>query len=312
MTDPEHDGAILDRGIVRQLAAMRDYLDELRPGAGRALEALERWHDVELTYTSLAIEGSLLTRAETAAVLEHGLPTDGAKPLHDHQAAIGHMQALNHVRALARDAAPIREVEVRRIHALVLSGIDPGTAEAGPHRGAGCYSSRPRRIAGSAVVLPGPAELPALMGDLARWLGTAPATPETAFEAHWRLVAIHPFNDGNGRVGRLLMNLVLLRGGYTPVLIGPEHRAAYLDALERRGGGDAEPYAGFMASRLFDSLLHALHIAAGEARKETQVRGPTPPGREESSPGTTPDDLEGGRADEPPGAQGRAGEDSPP
>ena len=64
---------------------------------------------------------------------------------------------------------------------------------------------------------PSPAQVPALMGDFAQWLGAAAATPETAFVAHRRLVEIHPFNDGNGRTARLLMNLVLLRGGYPPV-----------------------------------------------------------------------------------------------
>ncbi len=220
MTDPDDD-VILHRGIVRQLAAMKEYLDELRPDAGGSLEALDRWHDVELTDTSLAIEGSRLTRTETAAVLEHGLAASlafGAEPPHDHLAAAGHAAALGLVRALAGEDAPLRELDVRRIHELALGGID--------REGAGCYSRRQRPIAGLAAALPGPAALPALMGDLARWLEAAPATSEAAFGAHWRLVAIHPSDDGNGRTGRLLMTLVLLRAGSPPVLIGPEERAA--------------------------------------------------------------------------------------
>ena len=66
-----------------------------------------------------------------------------------------------------------------------------------------------------------PVEVPALMGDFAAWLGSAIATPETGFAAHRRLVDIHPFNDGNGRPARLLMNLVLIRGGYPPVAVRP-------------------------------------------------------------------------------------------
>ena len=139
VTAPDHPGgAVMRSATARQLATMRDYLDELRPAAGCAFEALDRWHDVELTYTSLAIEGNLLTREETAAVLEHGLPIGGAKPLRDYQAAVGHMRALSHARALARDAAPIREVEVCRIHEFVLDGID--------RAGAGRYSRRRRRL----------------------------------------------------------------------------------------------------------------------------------------------------------------------
>jgi Fic family protein len=95
---------------------------------------------------------------------------------------------------------------------------------------------------------PSPAEVPALMGDFAAWLRAAPVTPETAFTAHRRLVDIHPFNDGNGRTARLLMNLVLIRGGYPPVAVRPEDRLAYIRALQQAqaGQGDAT----------FNRLLH--------------------------------------------------------
>ena len=243
--------------LMRQIAAAKALLDALRPAALRSLEALDRWHDVELTYTSNAIEGSTLTRAETATVIEKGL-TIGAKPLRDYLAAVGHMEALGYVRALARTADPL----VRRIHELVLGNVD--------REGAGRYSRHQRQIAGSLTTLPGPAELPSLMSDFAQWLQKAETTPETTFEAHWRFVAIHPFDDGNGRTGRLLMNLVLLRAGYPPVLIGPEERAAYLEALEARGRGDNAPYQAFMAARLLLTLERAVEAARAEeaARRE--------------------------------------------
>jgi len=80
------------------------------------------------------------------------------------------------------------------------------------------------------------------MDDFAAWLKQAPATPESAFSAHRRLVDIHPFNDGNGRTARLLMNLILIRGGYPPIIVRPEDRLAYLRALQEsqagRGDGD--------------------------------------------------------------------------
>jgi Fic family protein len=86
-------------------------------------------------------------------------------------------------------------------------------------------------------VFPAPAEIPARMGDFALWLRTAPDTPGPAFDAHSRLVDIHPFNDGNGRTARLLMNLILIRGGYPPVAIRPEDRLRYIRALQESQAG---------------------------------------------------------------------------
>ena len=120
-------------------------------------------------------------------------------------------------------------------------------------------------IAGSPLVLPSPAEIPARMGDFARWLAAAAPGPETAFEANARLVTIHPFADGNGRTARLFMNLILLKAGYPPVVVGPEHREGYIDALQAlQLRGDPEPYRRSMAVRLNAGLDHYLEIAAKE------------------------------------------------
>jgi Fic family protein len=77
------------------------------------------------------------------------------------------------------------------------------------------------------------------MGDFAAWLAHAPDSPDTAFTAHLRLVGIHPFNDGNGRTARLLMNLVLIRGGYPPVAVRPEDRLEYIRSLQQEQGGQS-------------------------------------------------------------------------
>ena len=245
----------------REIEENKRRLDALRPLTAKSLRALEAWYDVELTYTSNAIEGNTLTRAETAIVLEKGLTVRG-KPLKDHLEAIDHKDALDYVRQLAGRDEPIREADIRQIHRLVLARSQPGEA--------GRYARHQRQIAGSTARLPSPAEIPPLMGDFGRWLAQADPTPEIAFEAHWKLVAVHPFTDGNGRTARLLMNLILLKAGYPPVVIGPEQRPDDIDALEiRRTTGDAEPYRRFMAARLSASLDHHLEIAAKEL-------GPTP------------------------------------
>lgn len=227
--------------VTERLAAKKAELAALRPLSTATLRALDHWYDVELTYSSNAIEGSTLTRNETAVVLEKGITVSG-KPLRDHLEATGHRDALLYVRELATGTVLVREADVRNIHRLVLQRIDPEEA--------GRYSTHQRMIAGSSLVLPSPAEIPARMGDFAHWLEGAPPTPETAFDAHERLVTIHPFSDGNGRTSRLLMNLLLLRAGYPPVVVLPEDRVAYFDALDATRAGDRDSYHQFMATRL--------------------------------------------------------------
>jgi Fic family protein len=239
-----------------RISVLKRRLDALRPLSKGALESLEAWYEVELTYTSNALEGNTLTRQETALVLGQGITVRG-KPLKDHLEAIDHQDAWRFVRELAQRGAPIVEYDIRQIHALVLGRSDRDEA--------GRYSQRQRMITGSLAVLPSPAEVPALMGDFARWLAAAPANPATADEAHYRLVAIHPFTDGNGRTARLLMNLILLQAGYPPVVIPPEQRPDYVDALETRHvGGDTAPWQTFMEARLIESLERYLEILEKE------------------------------------------------
>ena len=244
-------------GVPDGIADRKARLDALRPLHGPSLAALDRWFDVELTFTSNAIEGSTLTRTETAVVVEKGI-TIGGKPLRDHLEALDHMDALALVRALASRSEPIREFDLREIHRLVLARSDPAEA--------GSYSRRQRLVLGSAAVFPPPSSIAPAMGDLARWLTEAPDGPDTAFEAHYRLVTIHPFSDGNGRTARLLMNLLLLRAGYPPVTIGPEQRTVYLDALEARQTTDeADAWRELMMSRLLASLdLYLSHLSGLE------------------------------------------------
>ena len=236
-----------------RIAEKKAQLDGLRPLHASSLRELAKWYDVELTYTSNAIEGNTLTRSETAIVLEKGITVSG-KPLRDHLEAAGHREALEYVRELATSAEPVRELDIRNMHRLILQRLEPDEA--------GRYSRHQRAIAGSDLLLPSPAEIPARMGDLTAWLVSAPPGPETAFDAHEKLVSIHPFSDGNGRTSRLLMNLLLLRAGYPPIVIAPADRLAYFDALDAARTPDRKPYYAFMYTRLEAALDHHLRFIA--------------------------------------------------
>jgi Fic family protein len=201
--------------------ALRKQLDSLRPLSAEALRNLEHYYDVEITYTSNAIEGNTLSAVETTLVIEQGV-TIGGKPLKDHLEALDHYDAIRYVRELAREPGRLTESDVGKLHRLVMQRSRPDIA--------GQYADLARlvRTETGQHRFPSPAEIPALMGDFAAWLGAAEDTTETAFEAHRRLVEIHPFNDGNGRTARLLMNLVLIRAGYPPIAVRPEDRVEYI------------------------------------------------------------------------------------
>jgi Fic family protein len=104
------------------------------------------------------------------------------------------------------------------------------------------------------------------MKDYGEWLSKAEPAPATSFDAHYRLVAIHPFGDGNGRTARLLMNLLLLREGYPPVAVRPEDRKTYLDTLEQASmRDDLKPFQIFLYRRLdatLEEYLSALQEVA--------------------------------------------------
>ena len=234
------------------VAALKAELDAQRPLATRAIAALRLYYDLELTHTSTAIEGNTLTARETAELVEHGI-TVGGKPIRDHLEVLDHQDALGWMRDLAGRDAPLGEGTVTELHRRIVLRSAPDIA--------GIYSIHPRRITGSAVVLPNPVKLPRLMGEFGAWLATADPSPTTAFEAHFRLVAIHPFGDGNGRTARLLMNLLLLRAGYPPIAVRPEDRPAYIASLEQAHmTGDLTSFQKLLTERLRATLIDYLDV----------------------------------------------------
>lgn len=251
-------------GLREATAAKKERLDRLRPLSPEALANLEHYYDLEITYTSNAIEGNTLTAVETTLVVEKGV-TIGGKPLKDHLEAIDHYDAIRWVRELAREASPLNESAVRDLHRLVMRRSRPEIA--------GQYADLARyvRTETGRHEFPSPAEIPPLMADLAVWLREAPGSPETAFVAHRRLVDIHPFNDGNGRTARLLMNLVLMRAGYPPIAVRPEDRLRYVRALQqsqsRQGSASFDTLLYERLEATLDEYLAALESSVQRERQ---------------------------------------------
>jgi Fic family protein len=240
-------------------------LDALRPLPSAQLDNLENWFRVELTYTSNAIEGNTLTRAETALVVEKGL-TVGGKTLVEHLEASNHVAALDWVREQVKQSPrSLSQRDVLTIHEMILHGIDEANS--------GRYRNIAVRISGSMVVLPNPRQVPDLMDEFERWLVGSLDTlhpVEHAADAHYRLVTIHPFVDGNGRTARLLMNMILIMHGYPPAIIRPRDRITYLNALEKgQTGGSKDDYFRLIAKAVDRSLDIYLNAAANEEIEPT-------------------------------------------
>jgi Fic family protein len=239
--------------IVREKKRELDDLKRrLRPGA---LDGLEHTHRIDITYASNAIEGNTLTAGETALVVEKGL-TIGGKPMKDHLEAIDHARALDWVLEIAaQESARIRETDIRNLHRLIVAQSNPEIA--------GRYAVRARFVNTSSgpFHFPAPVEIPALMDRFCNWLGSQPDSPEIAFAAHRDLVAIHPFDDGNGRTARLLMNLILARAGFPSIAVRPENRPTYIATLEQT---DSDSFEQLMYRHL-DQTLTLYLLAADQA-----------------------------------------------
>jgi Fic family protein len=245
--------------LLTSIAAKKQRLSELRPVSPQALTNLEHYYDVELTYTSNAIEGNTLSAVETTLVIEKGITVSG-KPLKHHLEALDHYDAIRYVRELAAQATPLIESDIRNLHKLVMYRSAPEIA--------GHYADLPRYVRTETArhSFPSPAEVPTLMADFADWLRTAPHSSDTAFMAHSRLVAIHPFNDGNGRTARLLMNRILIRAGYPPIAVRPEDRLEYIRGLQQEQAGQGSESVNDLLYRRLDATLGEYLIALEEAR----------------------------------------------
>ena len=231
------------------------------------LYRIRRHFKIKSIYHSNAIEGNLLAVGETRQVVELGLTITG-KPLKDQAEARNLSQALDFLEELARNAdAPITESDIRQLHTLVLTGLSDE---------AGSYRSVPVVISGSDFSPPGPESVRPEMADFGQWLSIVSKPRDAAFAgvsglvaaaaAHTWFVTIHPFIDGNGRVARLLMNLLLMRHGYPIAIISKEDRLRYYDALEFSQASDLTPFVRLLAECIEESLEE--YEAAAEEQRE--------------------------------------------
>ena len=210
--------------IFADIEAKKARLSKMRPLTAGEVERLREEFMVEFTYNSNAIEGNTLTLKETAMALE-GMTID-QKPLKDHLEAVGHRDAFLYVQGIATKDMPISESVIKNIHSLVLMNKPEDK---------GVYRRIPVRIMGAYTEPLQPYMVqPAMEGLIIENNKRAETMNiiERIARFHLEFEGIHPFIDGNGRTGRLVLNLDLIRNGYPPINVKFTERKRYYEAFD--------------------------------------------------------------------------------
>lgn len=259
---------MIDKKLYQKIESKKKELDKYRPLPKAVLDHLRKQFEIELTYNSNAIEGNSLTLNETKLVLEHGITIKG-KSLREHFEAINHKEAIVFVEDVFK--GPLTEDLIRKLNDIVLSKIDEKKGE---------YGDINVRILGAVKSPPQAEKVPKLMKELIEYANANPdrLNPiEFAAMLHYKFVAIHPFVDGNGRVARLLMNLLLMKHGYPITIVLRVDRKKYYDCLKKADLGDEKPFINFIGyciNRSLDIYLSAFrkgmeYISLAEAARGT-------------------------------------------
>lgn len=235
---------------------LKSKLDSFRPFPAETLSSLRNYYRIGLTWSSNALEGNSLTESETKVIIEDGLTVQG-KPLHEVYEALGHADAYDYIHTVAVDKDLVL-ADILELHKLFYQRIAPEQA--------GAFRKVKVFISGSHYPLPPPEKLAGLMDEFIIWLNENEKSMhpvKLAAEAHRRFVFIHPFVDGNGRVARLLMNLLLLRHGYPVAIIPPVLRTEYITTLEL-AHKMPEKFIAFIEARVVETLRELLRLLNNE------------------------------------------------
>lgn len=270
------------KNLLDKARDLKNQLDSLRPLSaeveGRVMQKLR----IDWNFHSNNMEGNSLTYGETKALLLFGVTTQG-KPLDDHRQIAGHEEAIDWLLDILAKKEDISEHFIRSLHQLILEKpyqVDAQTADGKPTKRwikIGEYKTTPNHVktkTGKLFYFATPEETPAKMNDLMDSYRKNTADEDInpillAAAFHYEFVRIHPFDDGNGRMSRLLMNFILMRFGYPPAVIKTEEKELYYTALQLSDDKNSSlPLAEYLAQVVINSLELMLKGARGESIEE--------------------------------------------
>ena len=233
---------------------------------------------LDWNYHSNRIEGNTLTYGETELLLIHGTAS-GDHELRHYNEMQAHDVAIRHLRQMAKEDRPISEGDIRDLNRILLK--EPFWKEAITQDGKptrkeiipGEYKTVPNNVrtaGGDIFPFADPVDVPLRIGDLVTWLRSAMEKGELhpleiASKLHHDFVLIHPFDDGNGRTARLLVNYVLMRSGYLPLIVPTERKDSYLAALRLADAGDLTTLTARLTEWAEISLDRGIRAAKGES-----------------------------------------------
>lgn len=229
----------LDPRLARRLTQKKARLDRYRPLPQDTVRRLNDDLRVFLTYHSNAIEGNSLSLRETQMIIDYGLTIHG-HPLREYLEATNHAEAYSYMTILVEKHVSITRETILTFHSLVMDKILESNGQ---------FRTVPVYIRGANMAPPPAGQVESLIHEWVAWIdgegqGYEPIIRATI--AHHGFEAVHPFTDGNGRVGRLLLNLTLMREGYPPALLLLDWRLRYITALDTANTGNYGPLANLV------------------------------------------------------------------
>lgn len=215
--------------LLKQITENQNLINKKRPFDKEQLPQLHKFYKNESTWSSNALEGNTISLSETQMILESGITIHG-HTLNEINECVGHGEAFDEMFSLINDNK-ITEENIKKFHYLFAKNIKD-IPNPGEYRN---VSKTYVYITGSDYSCPDYDKVPELMADLIEWTESMKNVlhpVELASNFHKKFVYIHPFPDGNGRVARLCMNMILLQNHYMPILISPKLRTQYIKKLE--------------------------------------------------------------------------------